>query len=116
MIPYTANIQHMQGDAWEVSFKLATDLTGHACRMVLTSGLITKTFLTSDGSMTLSYSADETLTVDGVTETGITTLTPVLSLVDSAVLPAGVYDYELEDLSGMTFIRGKCTVIGEVSK
>lgn len=117
MIPMEANIQHLQGDLWEVAFKIAANLTGHACRFKVMSGATAiMTCLTSDSSMTLSYAADETLTVDGVTETGITTLTPVLTLVASAALVPGTYDYELEDLAGNTYVRGKCTIIAEVSK
>lgn len=71
MIPLEANIQHMQGDLWEVAFKVAANLTGHACRFKVMSGTTAiMTCLTSDSTMTLAYAADETLTVNGVTETG----------------------------------------------
>lgn len=117
MIPMEANIQHMQGDLWEVAFKIAANLTGHACRFkVMSAATAIMTCLTSDASMTLAYGAAETLTVNGVTETGVTTLTPVLTLATSAALAPGMYDYELEDLVGNTYVRGKCTVIAEVSK
>jgi hypothetical protein len=117
MIPLEANIQHMQGDLWEVAFKVAADLTGHNCRFVLMSGATAvMTCLTSDGTMTASYDPAETLTVNGVTETGVTTLTPVLTLADSAKQTPGVYDYECEDLAGETLFRGKCSILAEVSK
>lgn len=117
MIPLQMNIQHLQGDLWEVAFKIAANLTGHACRLKVMSGATAiMTCLTSDASMTLAYVADETLTVDGVTETGVTTLTPVLTLAASALLVPGTYDYELEDLVGNTYVQGKCTVIAEVSR
>lgn len=117
MIPMQANIQHLQGDLWCVVFKIVADLTGHACRFKIMSGATAiMTSLTSDTSMTLAYSAVETLTVGDVTETGVTTLTPVLTLAASALLIPGTYDYELEDLTGSTYVRGKCSIIAEVSK
>ena len=121
MDPIEANIKHQQGDLWEVSWKIAANLTGHACRFAVMNGTTAVlTRLTSNQTMTLTYDAVETITaiVDGVsvTETGVTTLSPVLTLAESAALTPGIYDYEIEDLVGNTYSKGKCTVNPEISK
>ena len=111
--PFVCNLHHRQGDRWSVIFKVAVNLTGKACRFQAYSSTGTKVIDcdTATSTLTLSYSGTETIIVAGVTYTGVTTLTPVLTLAQSAALPADTLTYDVEDYTtGDTYFTGTIKV------
>ena len=111
--PFSCNLHHRQGDRWSVVFKIAANLTGKSCRFHAYSSVGTKVIDcdTAAATLTLAYSAIETFVALGVTYTGVTTLTPVLTLAQSAALPADTLDYDVEDyMTGDTYVIGNIEV------
>lgn len=111
--PFVCNLHHRQGDRWSVVFKIAVDLTGKACRFQAYSSVGTKVIDcdTAEATLVLVYDADETFVVAGVTYAGVTTLTPVLTLSQSALLSADTLTYDAEDYTtGDTYIVGTIEV------
>ena len=119
--PFVCNLHHRQGDRWSVVFKVAANLTGKSCRFHAYSSVGTKvidcdTAATPTPTLTLAYSAIETFVAGGVTYTGVTTLTPVLTLVQSAALPADTLIYDVEDYTtGDTYVTGTIEVALDAS-
>lgn len=119
--PFSCNLHHRQGDRWSVVFKVAANLTGKSCRFHAYSSVGTKvidcdTAATPTPTLTLAYSAIETFVALGVTYTGVTTLTPVLTLAQSAALPADTLTYDVEDYTtGDTYVIGTIEVALDAS-
>jgi hypothetical protein len=119
--PFVCNLHHRQGDRWSVVFKIAANLTGKACRFHAYSSVGTKvidcdTAATPSATLTLAYSALETIVVSSVTYTGVTTLTPVLTLAQSALFPADTLTYDVEDYTtGDTYVIGTIEVALDAS-
>lgn len=66
---------------------------------------------TAEATLVLVYDADETFVVAGVAYAGVTTLTPVLTLSQSALLSADTLTYDAEDYTtGDTYIVGTIEV------
>jgi hypothetical protein len=123
--PFVCNLHHRQGDRWSVVFKIAANLTGKSCRFHAYSSVGTKvidcdTAATPAPTLTLAYSAIETFVVGvgsaAVTYTGVTTLAPVLTLAQSAALPADTLTYDVEDYTtGDTYVTGTIEVALDAS-
>ena len=116
--PFSCNLHHRQGDRWSVVFKIAVNLTGKSCRFHADSSVGVKVIDcdTSAATLTLSYAAQETFVVLGVTYTGVTTLTPVLTLAQSTAIPADTLNYDVEDYTtGDTYFVGTIEVALDTS-
>jgi|GEM_PF-3915272 len=116
--PFVCNLHHRQGDRWSVVFEIAVNLTGKACRFHAYSSIGTKVIDcdTAGATLALAYDADETFVVAGVTYTGVTTLTPVLTLAQSAFLSPDLLDYDVEDYTtGDTYVIGTIEVARDES-
>jgi len=116
--PFVCNLHHRQGDRWSVVFKVAANLTGKRCRFHAYSSVGVKVIDcdTAAATLTLVYAAQETFVALGVTYTGVTTLTPVLTLAQSALLPADTLTYDVEDYTtGDTYFIGTIEVALDTS-
>ena len=116
--PFVCPLFHHQGDRWSIVFKVAVNLTGKSCRFQAYSSAGIKVINcdTATSTLNLSYSDIETFVVNGVTYTGVTTLTPILTLAQSAALPASIgwataMTYGVEDYTtGDTYFTGTIEV------
>jgi len=116
--PFVCNLHHRQGDRWSVVFKVAVNLTGKSCRFHAYSSVGVKVIDcdTATATLTLAYAAQETFVALGVTYTGVTTLAPVLTLAQSALLPADTLAYDVEDYTtGDTYFIGTIEVALDTS-
>lgn len=112
-------VYHIQGDRWKIPFKISANLTGDKCRFnAYTPDKIRVIHCdTEDQTLLLTWDPTETLTVDDETFIGFTTLTPIISLEESAELPTTLLHYDVEDYTaGITFIIGEIRIIQDVTK
>ena len=111
--PFACSLHHRQGDRWSIVFKVGADLSAKAVRFFGydQAGTLVIDCDSADATLTLSYNGAGTIVVDGVTYTGVTTITPIISLVQSAALRAQTLNYDVEDYTtGDTYFIGLLVV------